>query len=125
MSEQVDVFTHLINAPEGAQRVESGAVLVDVRNPERLVEFGAIPGAVNIAKSALDDAFSLDATGGLSGVTSRDQDIVVFCGSPKGSQRVVNYLLEHGFTSVHHIDGGYSAWRDAGLPTEAPAVASE
>jgi rhodanese-related sulfurtransferase len=29
---------------------------------------------------------------------------------------MAQWLLENGYTNVSHVDGGFAAWREAGLP---------
>ena len=45
---------------------------------------------------------------------------MVVCGSVRGSGPVAAELRAKGFTNVVHVEGGFPAWKDAGLPTEAP-----
>ncbi|MCD2100224.1 rhodanese-like domain-containing protein [Rhodococcus rhodochrous] len=100
---------HLVD-PEGAHaRVEQGALLVDVRRAVSRQNFGVVPGAEHVDKSEVDTRF---ADG------DRSRPIVVFCGSVAGSGPVVEQLREFGYTDVVHIDGGFEAWKNSGLPTE-------
>ena len=86
---------------------------------------GEIPGA------ALADRNDLDALFGPAEnpVISLDTPVVVVCGSPNGSGPVAAALAQRGYTNVSHVDGGFPAWKDAGLPAsdpvEAPAPSAE
>ncbi|MET7772679.1 rhodanese-like domain-containing protein [Nocardia sp. NPDC005366] len=55
-------------------------------------------------------------------IIALDQPIVV-CGSVNGSGPVASGLLERGFIDVVHVEGGFPAWQEAGLPTDPPVVA--
>lgn len=111
---------------EAARRVADGAVLVDVRSAAGRAATGAIPGAQVVDRYAVDQDFDLGSAARLAPVLSLDTPIVVVCGSVRGSGPVAAALRAKGFTQVVHVEGGAGAWRDAGLPFEAPgAVADE
>ena len=69
---------------------------------------------------AIDTEFDLTAATRHTPVVSLDTPIVVVCGSVRGSGPVAAELRAKGFTNVVHVEGGFPAWKDAGLPTEAP-----
>lgn len=113
--EQAGALAPLVTPQQAADRVARGALLIDVRGDAGRAEHGTIPGAV------VADRYHLDAT---VSPGSRDVQpaapIVVICGSVRGSGPVAAALLDRGFTDVVHLDGGFAAWRDAGLPVTAP-----
>lgn len=45
----------------------------------------------------------------------------MICGSPAGSGPVTAELLAAGFTDVVQVDGGFPAWKAAGLTVGEPA----
>lgn len=53
---------------------------------------------------------------------STDQPVVVVCGSVNGSGPVAEWLTGKGFIDVAHVDGGFPAWKESGLPAEAPTA---
>lgn len=97
----------LITPAEAADRT---ATLIDVRSEKSRIEFGTIEAAIVVDKSDVQSEFGRDGR-------DRSEPIVVFCGSIKGSGPVVEELKELGYTNVSHIDGGYPAWKEQGLPT--------
>ncbi|MFE5308109.1 rhodanese-like domain-containing protein [Isoptericola sp. NPDC056605] len=105
------------DARAAGARVERGALLVDVRSARGRAAAGDIPGAT------LVDRDDLDALFGPAGApaVSLDTPVVVVCGSVNGSGPVAAALAARGYTDVTHVDGGFPAWRDAGLPATAPA----
>jgi rhodanese-related sulfurtransferase len=110
----------VVDAAEAAARVAAGAVLLDVRSEAGRSRTGAIPGATVGDRYALDEDFDLTAATRHAPVVSLDTPIVVVCGSVRGSGPVAAALRAKGFTHVVHVDGGFPAWKDAGLPTEPP-----
>ncbi|WP_265569310.1 rhodanese-like domain-containing protein [Sphingomicrobium nitratireducens] len=93
---------------ELAALLEAGDTkLVDVRTPEEFAE-GHIEGAVNLPLDTFDPA-ALDG----------DQ-VVLYCHSGRRSAEAAAKLAEHRGEEVVHMDGGITAWTDAGLPVVTP-----
>ncbi|KXC04578.1 rhodanese-like domain-containing protein [Microbacterium hominis] len=102
----------LISPEEAADRFAPDAVVVDVRSDAGRAKDGVIRGD----RDRIDAQFLLDSPEKLAEITEWDQDIVIVCGSIRGSGPVAQKLRESGFTNVAHVDGGFPAWRDAGAP---------
>lgn len=85
------------------------AMLIDVRSPEEFAG-GHVPSAVNIPLDQLDSRKSeLDA--------HKADELYMICESGRRSFTASQKLARYGYRPVN-VDGGTSAWRDAGLPTE-------
>ena len=41
---------------------------------------------------------------------NKDEPVYIFCRSGNRSQKARQIMLEHGFTQVYDLDGGYNAW---------------
>lgn len=81
-------------------------VLIDVRTPQEYM-FEHVEGAL-LAPMAFIKEASLP-----------DQDtkrIVLHCGSGARSGKVGNRCLEAGLGRMAHMEGGFAAWKKAGLP---------
>jgi rhodanese-related sulfurtransferase len=115
--EEAAALAPVISAVEAAERVAAGAFLVDVRSEAGRSATGSIPGATVSDRYAIDDEFDLTAATRHTPVVSLDTPIVVVCGSVRGSGPVAAELRARGFTDVVHVEGGFPAWKDAGLPT--------
>lgn len=102
----------LVSPIEGLRRVAAGARLIDVRSVEGRDSTGTIEGAVIVLKSDVE-RWAADRPHG--------EELVVFCGSVRGSGPVVEQLVDAGFANVVHVDGGFAALRRAGAPTR-PAL---
>jgi rhodanese-related sulfurtransferase len=85
-----------------------GSVLIDVREPEEFCQ-GHVPGAVNVPQSEL--ASRLDEL-------PRNEPLYVICEAGYRSCRAAQFLAQRGFENMVNVDGGTSAWRDAGKPME-------
>jgi rhodanese-related sulfurtransferase len=49
---------------------------------------------------------------------AEDERVVLYCGSGNSCSRVAQTLRERGFSKAEALEGGYTAWREAGLPVE-------
>jgi len=87
-------------AAAARERVDRGALLIDVRSDAGRAATGAIEGATVVLK---EDVAAFAAT------LDTDQEVVIFCGTTAGSGPVADYLDEQGFTAVSHVEGGYEA----------------
>jgi len=86
--------------------VNNEIVLIDVRTPQEYM-FEHIEGAL-LAPMAFIKVASLP---------TQDQKRIVFhCGSGVRSAKVGNDCLAAGFDTIAHLEGGFAAWKRAGLP---------
>ncbi|WP_028050278.1 rhodanese-like domain-containing protein [Cellulomonas sp. URHD0024] len=120
--EEAAALAPAVSAQEAAERVADGAFLLDVRSDAGRSRTGAIPGATVGDRYAIDDEFDLAAATRHAPVVSLDTPIVVVCGSVRGSGPVAAELRAKGFTDVVHVDGGFGAWKEAGLPAKEPTA---
>lgn len=96
-----------VEPSEGRRRVEAGAVLLDVRNPDEW-ETGHASDATWIPMGDIEAR--LDEL-------PDDAEIVVICRSGARSATVTDALRRWGYDATN-LAGGSLAWRDAGLPFE-------
>ena len=89
--------------------LENPPFLLDVRQPEELVDLGYIEGAVNVPVREL--ASNLDKL-----PADKDAPIVVYCKS--GTRGTIGMLALQfmGYTNVRNLSGGIVGWIDAGYP---------
>ena len=96
-------------ASETAQWLQQGSVQVlDVRD-EYEWEEKHIAGALHRYVGQLEDNFPL---------LSKDSDIVVHCNVGHRSGLAASILKRGGFTRIHNMLGGITAWEKLGLPLE-------
>lgn len=81
-------------------------VLIDVRTPQEYLN-ERIAGAMNYPMQEFDPA-TLPEDGA--------KRIVFHCGSGKRSEAVARKTLAAGRGRVAHMDGGFGAWKEGGLP---------
>jgi rhodanese-related sulfurtransferase len=89
---------------------DQSAQLLDVREPEEWAETGIPEGAVLIPLGDLESRAASEL--------AADSPVYVICRSGNRSRTASDILVGLGFTEVYNVDGGVTAWLDAGLPAE-------
>ncbi len=106
--------------PAAKEEIDGGAVVIDVRDPERF-EAGHVQGAVNVpagesAREAHDAAYveAIEEAG-----AGPDDRIILVCGEGNRSARAADALQnEHDFKHVASVIGGSKLWNELGYPIE-------
>jgi len=102
-----------ITAADAATRLAAGGTLfMDVRDGGSYAA-SHIPGALHVDDASIE-AF-LEETG-------RAQPVVVYCYHGHASRGGAAYLMQHGFTQVWSLEGGFEGWRGV-HPEEGAAAA--
>ncbi|HST94305.1 MAG TPA: rhodanese-like domain-containing protein [Microvirga sp.] len=92
-------------------------VFVDLRDPRELDREGRIPGAVHCPRGMLE--FWIDPESPYhKPVFAQDKTFVFFCAAGWRSALSAATAQDMGLKPVAHIEGGFTAWRDAGGPVE-------
>jgi rhodanese-related sulfurtransferase len=94
-----------LDPEESKRRVDAGALLLDVRNPDEW-QAGHAEGAAWIPMQELAERQDELPT---------DRDIVVVCKVGGRSARVAEALVGAGYEAAN-VAGGLEAWQEAGLP---------
>lgn len=101
-----------------AQHGKPDIVLVDLRDPRELEREGMIPGAFRCPRGMLE--FWLDPESPYhKPIFAEDKKFVFFCAAGWRSALAAKTAQDMGLEKVAHIDGGFTAWRDAHGPVEA------
>jgi rhodanese-related sulfurtransferase/predicted metal-dependent enzyme (double-stranded beta helix superfamily) len=102
---------------EALEAVSAGAVLVDLRPSEERAAEGEIPGAIAIGRNVLEWRLDPGSEHRTPGLASYDAEIILVCSDGYASSLAAATLRRMGLSKVTDLDGGYHAWRAAGLPT--------
>ena len=115
-SETVDGATLETWTPaEVAAALRAGEiVLIDVRTPQEFM-FEHVEGAL-LSPMAFFDPKTLPG--------QSDKRILLHCGSGVRSERMARTALAAGFDRIAHMEGGFGAWKSAGLPYIGTEMAS-
>jgi len=93
---------------------DGSAFFLDAREPEDFAA-GHIANALNLPMLSFDSHF-----GEVAPFLSPESQVVVYCDGVECelSHRLSDRLKQMGFTNMHVLFNGWTAWREAGLPTE-------
>ena len=97
---------------------ENPPVLIDIRDVRELSASGRIDGAVHAPRGMLE--FWADPESPYHrDVFSQNDSFVLFCAAGWRSALATKTLQDMGMTGLAHMDGGFTAWAEAGLPIDA------
>jgi len=94
-------------------------LLVDIRDIRELQRDGRVPGAFHCPRGMLE--FWIDPQSHYhKPVFAEDKRFLFFCAGGLRSALAAQAAHRMGLRPVAHIRGGFSAWKTAGGPVEAP-----
>jgi sulfur-carrier protein adenylyltransferase/sulfurtransferase len=103
--------------PAELSRQSPRPVIIDVREKQE-TDAGMLPGAKAVPRGFLELRVE-------EAVPDRNTDVVLYCAGGTRSLLAGRTLKEMGYTRVRSMSGGFSAWKDAGLPLEMPVKLTE
>ena len=99
-----------------AEMVAAGAVLVDTRPGWQRDQEGALPGALVIERNHLEWRLDPTSTARIPEAVDHDIRWIVVCSEGYASSLAAASLLDLGLRNATDLDGGFRAWKAAGLP---------
>jgi len=105
------------------QDVAWGALLIDIRPAAQRAAEGEIPGALIIERNVLEWRLDPSSSAHLP-QAGHDLRVIVFCSEGYTSSLAAAALQDLGISRATDLDGGFCAWRDAGLPVTGPVQSS-
>ena len=100
-----------------AKELEEGALVVDLRESEEIKATGMIPGAVHVTRGLLEFRADPSHPFHVEGFDPSRRTIL-HCASGGRSALGAQTLKEMGYENVAHLEGGITAWTEAGKPVE-------
>jgi len=96
------------------------ATIQDIKNARagqlKLIDIRKKPDERQIPGSMRADGEVLENTDELP--FGKDEHVVLYCGSGNSCSRIAQTLRDKGYANAEALEGGYTAWTEAGLPTE-------
>ena len=92
-----------------------GVQFVDVRDVRELEHEGVIPGAIHAPRGMLEFWVDPDSPYHRD-VFAQDKEYVLFCAAGWRSALATKTLMDMGLERVAHVEGGFTAWKEAGAP---------
>lgn len=96
--------------PDDAVRLinRDDAIVIDVRDDNEY-QSGHIINAIHIPLPLLDNRITQLSD-------AKDNPLLVYCRTGNRSAQAASQLMKLGFSKVHKLSGGISAWQSANLP---------
>jgi rhodanese-related sulfurtransferase len=98
-----------------AEAMQDGAIVVDIRPIELRRRDGVVPGAIVIDRNVLEWRLDPQCDHRMPEIARRDLRIMVLCNEGYQSSLAAATLQALGLDATD-VDGGFQAWRAAGLP---------
>ncbi len=111
-----------VSTVQAEQAMRSGAALIDIRADSQVARDGTIAGALVIVRNVLQ--WRLDPASGHSHPQAPGlaDHVILLCDEGYQSSLAAATLQQLGFTRATDVDGGFQAWRQAGLPVTPPGA---
>ncbi len=107
-----------LSPAEADAAVLAGGLLIDIRADSQRERDGVIPGARFIARNVFEWRCDPSSEWRDQEVTAQpDRQLIVFCNEGYQSSLAAAILQRFGFANAADLDGGFQAWREAGLET--------
>jgi rhodanese-related sulfurtransferase len=108
-----------LDPSEALAAAERGALLVDIRPEASRRAEGGLPGAVVVERTVLEWRLDPTSPDRLPQFSDRDAHIVIVCNEGYSSSLAAASLQDLGLVNATDLDGGFRAWKRAGLPVVA------
>ena len=102
---------------------DADVVFVDIRDVRELEREGMIPGAFHAPRGMLEFWVDTDSTY-YKEIFGSGKEFVLYCQSAWRSSLATAALQDMGLQPVCQIEGGFRAWKDAGLVVAAKPARS-
>jgi len=94
---------------------DSNVVFIDIRDVRELEREGMIPGAFHAPRGMLE--FWVDPESPYyKDIFGSGKEFILYCASAWRSSLATATLQDMGLNPVCHVEGGFKAWKEAGLP---------
>ena len=101
---------------EAKAATEDGAVIVDIRSDHQREADGVVPGAIYHPRNVLEWRADPEGSHRDPRIADLDKQLIVMCDAGYASSLAAATLQQMGFARATDLDGGFQAWRAAGLP---------
>lgn len=103
---------------ETAKEINAGALVIDIRGDEQQRADGLIPRALVIRRNVLEWRCDPVSPWRHPRITGHRQKIILFCNEGYQSVLAAANLQLLGLTFATDMEGGFTGWKSAGLPTK-------
>lgn len=103
--------------------VRAGATLIDIRADSQIAEDGVIPNALVISRNVLEWRLDPACEHRHPHAPQLEDLVILMCNEGYQSSLAAATLQQLGFGRATDLEGGFQAWRAAGLPIQVDAQA--
>jgi rhodanese-related sulfurtransferase len=107
-----------VDPAAASDAVARGAVIVDIRAESQRSRDGVVPGAHYLPRNVIEWRADPSSDWRDPIVSDPDRQVIVMCDEGYQSSLVAATLQELGLERATDLEGGFQAWRRAGLPVE-------
>ncbi|MGD9589166.1 MAG: rhodanese-like domain-containing protein [Pyrinomonadaceae bacterium] len=107
---QAKAFVREVSVKETLERLENGAVLIDVREDMEYTA-GHAAGAEHIGRGVIERDI-------VAKHPDKSEELILYCGGGYRSALAAESLQKMGYTNVWSMAGGWAAWKEADAPIE-------
>jgi rhodanese-related sulfurtransferase len=108
-----------LDPEEARAALDDGAVLIDIRADSQRAEDGVVPEARFVPRNVLEWRLDPASDHRDPELADPDSQVILMCNEGYQSSLAASTLHELGITRATDLDGGFQAWRAAGLPVKA------
>jgi rhodanese-related sulfurtransferase len=103
---------------DASEAIAAGAALVDIRSDSQRERDGAVPGSIVVNRNELEWRADPASDYRDERIADPDREVIVMCDAGYQSSLAAATLQELGIERATDLEGGFQAWRAAGLPVE-------
>jgi rhodanese-related sulfurtransferase len=100
-----------VTVAETRERVKQGATLIDVREDNEF-DTAHAAGSVHMGRGIIERDI-------VQTYPEKDKELILYCGGGYRSALAADMLQKMGYSNIWSMAGGWSAWQEAGAPTES------
>ena len=112
------LLTRRYSPLETQSEMEAGALVIDIRGDEQQRADGLIPRAIVVRRNVLEWRCDPLSPWRHPNMTDPRQKIILFCNEGYQSVLAAANLQILGLTFATDMEGGFTGWKSAGLPTK-------
>jgi rhodanese-related sulfurtransferase len=98
--------------------IRAGATLIDIRSDSQIANDGVVPEALVIPRNVLEWRLDPASEHRHPSAPHVDDQVILMCNEGYQSSLAAATLQQLGFSRATDLEGGFQAWRAAGLPTQ-------
>lgn len=106
-----------VDAARADQILRDGGLLIDIRPAAQRVESGEVPGAIVVERNNLEWRLDPQGADRIPEAADPDRVVVIMCQEGYASSLAAASLVSLGRPHATDLEGGFVAWKVAGLPT--------